>query len=81
LFTEQEFIKKKNADLKTKCKKYNIMMGSRSNKEKLVVRIVSRSRTINNQWAAIHDLLEVLKKPVLKDPAPLHNFVQLSLQF
>jgi hypothetical protein len=57
------------------------MIGSRSNKEELVARIVSRSRTINNQWATIHDLLEVLKRPVLKNLALRYNFYSSHFNF
>jgi len=81
LFTKQELMKEKNADLKAKCRKYNIVMGLESNKEELVAKIVSCNRTINTQWAAIHNLFKVLKRPVLKDLAPLHNFYGSHFNF
>jgi len=61
-------------DLKARCKEYNIKPGTKSTKETIVARILQRSQTMNGSRVALNDLLEMLKEPALKDPAPLHNF-------
>ena len=33
---------------------------------------------MNGNRAALHDLLAILKKPALKDPAPPHNFYRAN---
>ena len=60
--------------LKALCKQYNIKPGSKSTKPDIVGHIVKHSTTMNSARNAINDMLEVLKKPAIKDPAPLHNF-------
>ena len=56
------------------CKEHNIRPGTAASKEQIVERVFICSQTMNAKQQLLNNLLQVLKKPALKDPASLHAF-------
>ena len=74
MFVEEELKKENVTYLQNICKQYNIKPRTKSKKEDIIARILKHSRTMNSDRTELHDLLAALKKPALKNPAPLHTF-------
>jgi hypothetical protein len=78
LFTQQVLEKELVLDLKASCKKYNIKLGSKPTKVSIIQRILQHSTTIHSKRTTVNNLLAVLKKPALKDPATHFNLDDLT---